>query len=124
MLTSKSAGFTLIEVMIAVVVLSLVLAWAIPNYQTMVLKSHRKDMQGQMLELAAEQEQYRSLNGVYQAQSSVTSDNGRYNVVVTLSSSLGYLISATATGVQANDSGCTSLSVDGIGNRSPASCWP
>lgn len=119
----KESGYSMLELMIALAIVGILAAWAIPNYQMTVLKSHRKDMQGQMFEMAAIQEQLRTLNGAYAAQASQASDNGRYTVAVAISASLGYSISATATGDQVNDTGCTSLTLDGIGNRSPQSCW-
>ena len=120
---NKARGFGLIEIMIALAVVGIIVAWALPNYRSMVLKSHRKDMQGEMLELAAQQEQTRTMTGNYAAQAASASENGRYSVVVTLPAAQGYLITATATGDQVNDTGCGSLTVDSIGNRSPVSCW-
>lgn len=120
---NKARGFGLIEIMIALAVVGIIVAWALPNYRTMVLKSHRKDMQGEMLELAAQQEQTRTMTGSYAAQAASASENGRYSVVVTLPAAQGYLITATATGDQVNDIGCGSLTVDSIGNRAPVSCW-
>lgn len=120
---NKARGFGLIEIMIALAVVGIIVAWALPNYRSMVLKSHRKDMQGEMLELAAQQEQTRTMTGNYAAQAATASENGRYSVVVTLPAAQGYLITATATGDQVNDTACGTLTVDSIGNRAPVSCW-
>ncbi|MDD9892419.1 MAG: prepilin-type N-terminal cleavage/methylation domain-containing protein [Gammaproteobacteria bacterium] len=120
---SNNQGLSLLEVLITLAIIGIVVAWALPNYQQTVLNSHRKDMQGEMLELAAAQEQERTLNGSYAAVASFTSDSGRYDVVITLPAGQNYLITASAKSAQASDTGCTTLTLDGIGNRSPHSCW-
>ena len=54
----RSSGFTLIELMIAVVIISLLAAIALPSYQDHVRRAARSAGQQFLLDLAQRQEQY------------------------------------------------------------------
>ena len=54
----RARGFTLIEVMVAVVVVAILATVAYPSYQTYVRKGHRSAAQTQMLQIADRQAQY------------------------------------------------------------------
>ncbi len=60
-----SSGFTLIELMIAIVVLSILVALAYPGYQSQMVKSRRADGQRIMLEIMNEQQKFYSRNSTY-----------------------------------------------------------
>jgi type IV pilus assembly protein PilE len=51
-------GFTLIELIIAMVVIAILAAIAIPNYQDYILRSRRADAQAFLLEVAARQQHF------------------------------------------------------------------
>ncbi len=55
---TKQGGFTLIELMIAVVVISIVAAIAYPSYTQYVVRANRSEVQQFMLEIASRQQQY------------------------------------------------------------------
>ena len=55
---ARSAGFTLIEVMIAVVILAILTAVALPSYQDHLRKGRRATAQAFMMEVANKQQQY------------------------------------------------------------------
>jgi type IV pilus assembly protein PilE len=57
-------GFTLIELMVAVVVASILLAVAVPSYQQQVRKSRRTEAKAALLDLAGREERFMSTNGV------------------------------------------------------------
>ncbi len=77
----RVGGFTLIELMIAVAVVAILAAIAIPSYQSSVRKSRRQDAKTALLDLAAREERYFTLNNAY-------SDG------VTVPNSLGYTLPA------------------------------
>ena len=61
----RSKGFTLIEVMIVVVIVSVLLAIGLPAYQEQVRKTKRSIARGELLEVLARQEQYFINNKTY-----------------------------------------------------------
>ncbi len=56
--SGKSRGFTLIELMIVVVIVSILLAVSLPAYQNQVRKSKRSVGKGELMKVAARQEQF------------------------------------------------------------------
>ena len=58
-------GFTLIELMIAVAIIGILAAIAFPSYQRYILKSRRADAKTALLDLAARQERFSSVNNTY-----------------------------------------------------------
>ena len=61
----RSAGFTLIELMICVALVAVISAVAIPTYKGHVVKVRRTDVQQQMMDLAQDLERYFTINGRY-----------------------------------------------------------
>lgn len=62
---SVQRGFTLIEVMIAVVIVGILAAIAYPSYMDHVRRSHEAEAIGQILSLASKLEAYRSKKFTY-----------------------------------------------------------
>ena len=61
----RSSGFSLIELMVAVAIVAIIAAIAIPTYQTQIRESRRVDAKTAVLDLAAREEKYLSLNNAY-----------------------------------------------------------
>lgn len=61
----KSAGFTLIEVMIVVVIVGILASIAYPSYTRYVQQTREAEAQGLIMELAASLESYRAKNFSY-----------------------------------------------------------
>ena len=59
------AGFTLVELMVVLVIGAILLAIAVPTYQSQVRQSRRTDAKTAVLDLAAREEKYLSLNNAY-----------------------------------------------------------
>lgn len=61
----KDKGFTLIELMIAVVIVGILASIAYPSYIRQVQQSRQADAQGQVMEFASAMEAYRAKNFSY-----------------------------------------------------------
>jgi len=146
-------GFTLIELMFAVAIIGILAAVAYPSYTQYIMKSKRSDAKAALMDLAQHQEKFRgnclqyatilssttetcnTLTPAYilkntgaDASGVTASSDGNYSVKIESGDSQGYVISATALGAQANDTGCTVMKItvnasnpDGL--KEPTDCW-
>lgn len=131
---SKNHGFTVIELMIALVVIGILASIALPAYQDYTKKARRADAKTALLEIQLAQEKWRANNPTYATIAglgmSATSEDGYYTLAVTLSNSdTDYTATATPQGVQSSDTECGSFSIDQDGNQFVTgglgvnSCW-
>jgi type IV pilus assembly protein PilE len=60
-----SAGFTLIELMVTIVIATILLSIAIPSYQAQIRKSRRTEAKNAVLDVAAREERYYSTYNSY-----------------------------------------------------------
>lgn len=124
-------GFSLMELMIAVAVIGILGAIAYPSYQSSQQKSRRSDAFTALMKEAALQERFAiQNNGCYSstALGGSTSANGYYSIAAAASgcssASPSYTLTATATGIQVKDTSCATLTLNNLGNKTPASgCW-
>jgi type IV pilus assembly protein PilE len=132
---SRSAGFTLVELMVVVVVVAILATIALPSYQASVRKSRRTEVKTALLDLAGREERFMATNGSYTTSlsqlgwSSSTTSSGYYTIVTptvtagaaaTLTASATpstFLLAATTAGVQTKDTSCTKFTVDQAGNQ-------
>ena len=140
----RSRGFTLIELMIALVVIAILASIAVPSYLQSIRKSRRAEAVASMSAIQQAQERWRANNTTYAANSVLTTaapsglgqssstENGRYTLAISSNTGSAYTLTATATaaGGQTNDSqgstSCSTLTVAvtaGNGTKSPAACW-
>jgi len=122
----KQQGFTLVEIMVVLVIMSILVMVAYPAYQGQVKKSRRADTQASLLSLSNALERYFTANntfdgavlgngGIYPAESPIDGATKYYNLGLTLSADkLTYTISAVPKNAQAGD-GC--LQMAAIGTR-------
>src|SRR5690554_6110232 len=61
----SNRGFTLIEIMIAVIIIGILTAIAYPSYLDHVRRGHQAEVQSQIMELAAALEAHRAKNFTY-----------------------------------------------------------
>ena len=124
----RTAGFTLIELMIAMVVVAILTAIAIPSYQTYVRQSRRPDAKQGLLDLAAREERYYTVNNTYTGSATALgyatanfpinlgTSMQDYALSVTASSATAYTLQALPLNDQLNDS-CGGYQLDNLGNQ-------
>jgi len=125
-------GFTLIELMIAIVIVAIIVAIAFPSYSDYVQRSRRSDGTSALSRATMVMESCRSDLASYTGcagRVAATSDEGFYNLTVAVTSS-SYTLTATALGVQAQDARCKTLTLDSQGTKGytgsapdVATCW-
>jgi type IV pilus assembly protein PilE len=126
----RSDGFTLLEVMIAVVVVGILAAIALPSYSAHLRKSARADAQSTLTDAAARQQQFLvdrrryagSLATLGVTPSADVAAKYAFAVVAVDGPPPTFTLTASATGDQAHDK-CPVLTIDNAGNRTPAECW-
>ncbi|OUS09957.1 hypothetical protein A9Q89_12240 [Gammaproteobacteria bacterium 53_120_T64] len=132
----RSAGFTLIELMIVIAIVAILAAVAYPSYLDSIRAARRADAMDGLLTLMNQQEKYRANNTLYgtmlqiTGNATATSSDGYYTLTVTGNSATAYTLKATAVSgsSQAHDTGCTipTLTVSAgnpRGVKTPAACW-
>jgi type IV pilus assembly protein PilE len=125
-----SRGFTLTEVMIVVVIISILAAIATPAFLEHASKTRRKDglttllRQAQLMERCFSR-QHAYNNGACTAGYPLNSAEGYYAITLATTATT-FTLTATPPGggVQLKDTGCTTgITLTQIGARAPAACW-
>ncbi len=125
MQTRRHTGFTLIEVMIALAILGIVLAIAIPNYSAYVMESRRIDGQIALRDAAQRMERCRTQSFTYvgcNANVSAISPEGYYQISVGQIAANAFTATATpvANESQTDDESCLVMTLDQTGRTDSA----
>lgn len=130
-----NSGFSLFELLMVLLISSILILIAIPNYTNYIRSSRRIDGIHSIYALRLAEEKYRTANNQYgtlaQVQSlTSTSLSSNYTYNITNVGASSYKITATAQGDQANDkedgTACNILAFavnNTAENKTPAVCW-
>lgn len=133
-------GFTLIEVVIAMTIIAILAAVAIPAYTQYVTRGHRSEARGTLLQGAQWMERWRTERGTYRdgaapptlpatlAASPPPPATARYNITVATPNPGEFELTATPVGNMAGDP-CGNYTINNRGQRghsgseSVHTCW-
>lgn len=122
----KGKGFTLIELMIAVLILGILATIALPNYQAYIRKSACEDTKAVITGAAGVLERFGAQNNTYSGatlgiygKAPVDGSNKHADIVISSSTSNSYTLTATGAGLLA-EKGTLTLSSTGVRGGSGA----
>jgi type IV pilus assembly protein PilE len=135
----KTAGFTLLELLIVVAVFSIIMSMSVAGYRQYITRANRVDATALLLRVAAAQERHYLEENTYTDDMvalgfpGALSERGYYALTVTPALS-GLVVGYTATAKvvdgesQSDDMKCQELSINESGLRSsapeePGTCW-
>lgn len=133
----KSAGVTLIELVVVVAIVALLASIAVPSYRQYLLRTHRAEAMSALMQLAAAQEKFYLQNNTYAGNDllddappaglglSATTERGHYTMAIGAANAAGFTATATAAGSQATDSHCATFTINQAGTKTATStdCW-
>jgi type IV pilus assembly protein PilE len=128
-------GFTLVELMIVVAIITILGAIAIPAYRQYVLRANRTSATRALQDMATREENYYFTNNAYTnvlanvgLTSSATPD-GYYTLSIPSATSTDYKVEAAPAGTQTQDTKCNDFFLQRNGNETvdgtqdPQTCW-
>ncbi|HEY6923959.1 MAG TPA: type IV pilin protein [Steroidobacteraceae bacterium] len=143
-------GFTLVELLTAMVIVAILMAVAIPSYKAQTQKSRRTEAKTALLDLASREERFNSTNSSYSSTPSnlgysgtwpLKVGSGYYQITACVNTTTAcatdagtgqaFLLTAQPVGAQASDTQCGSFTLDSTGlqkvsgtsSGTPSNCW-
>lgn len=115
----QHSGFTLIEVMIVVAIVSILAAIALPSYNEYVQRSHRANARAALLQASQWMERAATAQGTYPASvpaGIMAVEGARYTVAANSSTGATFTFTATPTTAQSTDR-CGAFIINQAGTR-------
>ena len=111
---AQTGGFTLIELMVALVVAGILAALAYPSFLESIRKGRRSEAFAALATLQQAQERWRAGNARYSTDlatlgANASTANGHYAISVLAADATSYSLSASARGSQAQDKACATM---------------
>jgi type IV pilus assembly protein PilE len=130
---SRTQGFTLIELMVAIAILGVLMAIAYPSYQEHMRKARRAEAMATLMDGAARLEAYHTRSATYREKAALAAvfatqvpDSGTayYNVVGESTNDHAFVLKAVPTGVMMDDV-CGTFTINQVGVRTAGrnDCW-
>ncbi len=122
----KMSGFTLIELMVTVGILSIIVMIAYPSYIEQARKAKRSDGKVALTNVAQELERCRTNTNTYvNCSPLLVSPEGNYAVTTSNVTVSTFTLTATAQGGQASDTYCAAfvLTHTGVKTATNIDCW-
>jgi type IV pilus assembly protein PilE len=123
----STKGFSLIELLVAIVIVAILASIAIPSYREYVIRGHRRAAQATMMEIATRQQQYFVANRAYATKNQLgfilppeVDDNYDYDITLSAGPPPSFEITFEPTGGQAGDG---DLTLNGEGDKGPVEKW-
>lgn len=116
----RRRGFSLIELMVAIVLAGVLAAIALPAFFDSVRKGRRSDAFAALTQLQLAQERWRAGHAAYTTDltalgiAAVTA-SGHYGISVSAADTTSYTLLAAARGGQAQDKACATMAVRAVG---------
>jgi type IV pilus assembly protein PilE len=139
----RSFGFSLLELLVTVAVISILATIAVTSYSSQVQKSRRTEAKSALLDLAGREERLFSTTNSYSSDeaflgyataagtpmTNMPFGNGYYQLTAVAPTASTYTLTANPVGQQAGDTACGSFSVNQLGvqtvsgTSTAAICW-
>ena len=119
----RTDGFTLCELSVVLVVVAVLVALSLPSLRSAVQRARRADAHVALTQLQLAQERHRSNHPSYASLADLSwpasTAEGHYRLSVSNATAQGYVVDATAVGLQAGNVACRRLRVvvDGLNTR-------
>lgn len=126
-------GITLLELMIVLIVISILITIAFPNYREFTARAKRAEAKAQLLEIATNQERYYLSTSRYGTLSDLgyteplVTASGSYTVSIRTNNTVEFTATAIYNHTDSELGRCATFTLDGLGNKtstgSIGNCW-
>ncbi len=130
MIRKSQFGFTLIEMVITILIVSILAAIALPSYRKHSMRGARSAAQAQMMDIANREQQFLLANRSYASKTLLESSgyslpkevSGKYSYSITVGTGTvpSFTITFTPYGGQTSDG---ALTLDSQGTKTPSDKW-